>query len=137
MYLTYEQYQEYGGTLDQTTFDDYNFEATTLINYYTFGRLVDEEEVDEAVKRCCYKLICLAQTKAKTLISGVSENDAQTASIASQSNDGVSISYNVMSAVDIFETCRSQTKEIIQQYLSFVRNSLGQRVLYRGIYPHE
>ena len=31
MYLTYEEYQNMGGTLDEATFDDYAFEAEAKI----------------------------------------------------------------------------------------------------------
>ena len=35
MYLTYIEYQNMGGTLAETAFTDIEFEAETIINYYT------------------------------------------------------------------------------------------------------
>ena len=31
MYLTYEAYQNMGGTLDETTFNNYEYEAETIV----------------------------------------------------------------------------------------------------------
>ena len=36
MYLTYNEYREYGGTLDETAFADINFEAESYVDWYTF-----------------------------------------------------------------------------------------------------
>ena len=39
MYLAYEDYQNMGGTLDETAFNDFEFEAETIVDWYTFNRL--------------------------------------------------------------------------------------------------
>ena len=39
MYLTYAEYQEYGGTLDETTFNNLEFDAESTVNWCTFNRL--------------------------------------------------------------------------------------------------
>lgn len=153
MYLTYEQYQEYGGTLDEVTFNEYEFEARSWINWYTFHRLEnDDVSTNEKVLRCMYKLIKLAQLKAQALslgdqtsviTTGTSTTTINTtAPIKNQSNDGVSISYNNISASDIFDKLKTsregnEIENTIRQYLDGVKNSLGQKVLYRGLYPNE
>ena len=155
MYLTYAEYQSYGGTLDETTFTDYEFEAQVWIDWYTFGRLQNDETVGERVKRCDYKLIQLAKMKADMLTLGsqtVSTTDASghtttvetSSAISHQANDGVSISYNVISADEAFRLLsgsgngsQNLIAETCYKYLDGVKNSLGQRVLYRGIYPNE
>lgn len=153
MYLTYEKYQEYGGTLEEVTFNEYEFEARSWINWYTFNRLVNDDVTEnENVTRCMYKLIKLAELKAvaltlgnqtTTVTSGTSVTTVNTsAPIKSQSNDGVSVTYNNISASDIFNKLKQSTQgnEIemtVQQYLQGVVNSLGQRVLFRGVYPNE
>ena len=43
MYLAYPEYEEYGGTLDEATFRDLEFDAETEINWYTFNRLKKDE----------------------------------------------------------------------------------------------
>ena len=155
MYLTYEEYQSYGGTLDETTFADFEFEASTWIDWYTFNRLRNETEFDERVKRCANRLIQLAKLKADALILGMQTVTTTTeegktttiqtpSAIASQSNDGVSISYNTISADELFKMLNgngnsggSLISDTINKYLYGVKNSLGQLVLYRGIYPNE
>ena len=152
-YLTYNEYQGYGGTLDETTFNDFEFEAESIINWYTFDRLKNDIEFPEAVKRCMMKLIFLAKLKADAMQLGaqtkttVNENGVTTvtevsAMIASQSNDGVSVSYNTVNASEIFNALNSkeagnEIEGIVQRYLQGVVNSLGRKVLYRGLYPDE
>lgn len=139
MYLTYTEYQEMGGTLDETTFNDLAFEASSKIDWYTFNRLQNDTEYPDSLKRCMYRIIQYIQ--AEQQVSGLGDADSTetgvNAGIASQSNDGVSISYNILSARDVVETGKAQIEQIIKQYLSSVVNSLGQKVLYRGVYPNE
>ena len=146
MYLTYEQYKEYGGALDESAFNMYEFEAASRIDYYTFNRLKKDagfdgqsEEVKEAVYRCEYRLIDLMQTRdTANAVSGEGEDESSTvAGIASQSNDGVSISYNVLSASEASANAQAEIGNTIIMYLGSCRNSLGQRLLYRGIYEDE
>ena len=140
MYLTYSEYAAYGGKLDEATFNDLEFEAASLVDWYTFNRLHNETEFPEALKRCMYKLI--QYITAQQQVTGISndseasESDAKSG-IVSQSNDGVSISYNILSAKDVIESGKAQMEQMIKQYLSAVTNSLGQKVLYRGVYPNE
>ena len=150
LYLTYDEYTEMGGTLEETTFNDFEFEAESIINWYTFNRLKNEESLPTEVKRCMYRLISIAKLKADAMQLGVSESSSTSGSISnnvtamvqSQSNDGVSISYNVLSASELFDALQVKTKggeveQIVQKYLDGVINSLGQKVLYRGFYPGE
>ena len=141
MYLTYVEYQNMGGALDEATFNDLEFEASCKIDWWTFNRLKGEAEYPEALKRCMYKIILLIQQQmqASALDGGGSGEGSttSTAGISSMSNDGVSISYNVISASQAVELASKQIGECISQYLSDVRNSLGRKVLYRGLYPGE
>ena len=43
MYLTYEEYQAYGGQLDETSFNDLEYDAESTVNWYTFNRLKKPE----------------------------------------------------------------------------------------------
>ena len=139
MYLTYEEYLNMGGALDEATFNDYNFEASAKINWYTFNRLKNDTNIPEEVKRCVFRLIKLIEDMNKAASTdGTNENSAgMVAGIASQSNDGVSISYNTLSAKDMLESAQAQVETTIKQYLTYVTNELGKKVLYRGMYPDE
>ena len=155
MYLAYEDYQNMGGTLDETAFNDFEFEAETIVDWYTFNRLhnFDPEDYPERLKRCMNALIKLAKLKADALAMGAQTTTTVDAEghttttvastyIASQSNDGVSISYNTISASEAFKTLQSQEagnaiEDTVKRYLNVVVDSLGRNILYRGLYPVE
>lgn len=138
MYLTFEEYTQFGGNLDETTFNNFEFKARSTIDWFTFNRLQKELEYPEAVKRCMYELIRLAEIQEQAgAVSAAAAGDTMKAGIASQSNDGVSVSYNVLSAQAALENSQKQVHETIQQYLQGVKDSLGHKLLYRGVYPDE
>ena len=139
MYLTYAEYQNMGGTLSEATFNDYEFEAETMIDWYTFNRLHGEELYPEAVKKCVYHLISLLDLKAQAMGVGSTENsqDGSGKVVTSQSNDGVSISYNVIAASELATLAKDEMGNSIKRYLNGVVNSLGRKLLYRGLYPGE
>lgn len=154
MYLTYADYRNMGGTLDETTFNTFEYEAETIVNWYTFNRLKGETEYPEELARCMFRLIYLAKLEADALLLGKQVtvtrdaegeviNTAETsANIKSQSNDGVSVSYNSVDASDIFGALSKNSKDnplmnTVFRYLQGVRNSKGYRLTYRGLYPDE
>lgn len=144
MYLTYDEYLDYGGTLDETAFNDIELDAEGYVDWYTFNRLQDEDEnnIPERVKKCMYQIIKLIQRTmgyddAGSTASKASGTDESDKGVLSQSNDGVSISYNILSAKDAIELAKKDIDNSINRYLQGVRNSLGRKLLYRGIYPDE
>lgn len=149
MYLTYEDYVNMGGTLDETAFNNFEYEAETIVNWYTFNRLKEETEYPEELARCMYRLIYLAKLEADALSlgrdlegSGGSSSDGISTYVKSQSNDGVSISYNSVDASELFRKLSSSgadspLAQTVFRYLQGVRNSLGKRLTYRGLYPDE
>lgn len=140
MYLTFEEYYNYGGTLSETAFNQIEFEARSVIDWYTFNRLQNETEFSESVKRCMFSIIDLIQKKKSAFNTGSSEiasSEESGLTIKSQSNDGVSISYNVMSAENIYKNMDKEFEDTIKMYLQGLYNSLGRKLLYRGIYPGE
>lgn len=138
MYLTYEEYTEMGGDIEESAYDDFEVEAEATINWYTFNRLKGQTEYPDEVKRLMKYLIGLAKIKSDAInASGSGDGSTTTAGIASQSNDGVSISYNIISSSDLIEIARSEVENAVKRYLQGVTNELGQKVLYRGLYPNE
>lgn len=140
MYLTYAEYEAMGGALDETTFNDFEMEAETIVDWYTFSRLQDDTVYPTRVKQCVYQLIKLAQAKQSTLAPGeavTEDGSAVTAAISSRSNDGVSIGYNIMNASELFKTLKEEMQEEVQRYLQGVMNQAGRHLLYRGVYPGE
>lgn len=140
MYLTYEEYIQMGGeALEDTAYENLEFEARTQIDWWTFGRLKNEEEQPEAVKRCMYKLIELLDKQQKVLMVDAVDEDGNIKAglMAHQSNDGVSSTYNVITGNMAVRVLKSQLDNTIKMYLQDVRDSLGRKVLYRGLYPNE
>lgn len=139
MYLTYDEYTNMGGkSLEETTFHQLEFEARAVIDYWTFNRLQNEETYPEAVKRCMFRLVSLINDKQQAMVTDAKASDGSVqAGIASESNDGVSTSYNTLSAKEAVETMQNEVEKTIRFYLSSVKNSLGRKVLYRGLYPNE
>lgn len=154
MYLTYEDYQSMGGTLDETTFNNFEYEAESYVNWYTFRRLVNETEYPSELARCMNRLIELAKLKADTMLLGKQttvtiddEGNTTTTEVSTyikgQSNDGVSIDYNAIDAGNLFDLLASTRKgnvieDTILKYLSGVRRKSDNRLLtYRGMYPDE
>lgn len=140
MYLTYDEYLAFGGTAEETAFDNLEFEARTVIDWWTYNRLQNDEEYPEAVKRCMFKLINIIITKQQAQLlknNGAVNTEFAGSGIIQQSNDGVSTTYNIMSASEIIAQSGEDVKSTIRMYLQNVRNSLGRKVLYRGLYPGE
>lgn len=123
-YLTYEEYQELGGTLEETPFDILELEAQKNIDKYTFGRLKDLEEQINEVKICELKLIELLET--------YNSYNAQNKSISSESTDGYSISYSGASE-NVLKAKINDIKGIIMTYLSGCYLEDGTPYLYVGV----
>lgn len=138
MYLTYGEYQDMGGTLDETAFNEFEFEAETIVDWYTFNRLHNMTTYPERLTKCMYALIKMVALKANMLgQADAEEGGTIKGTIASQSNDGVSVSYNVLSASEAFKLCDDEVGNTIKRYLQGVTNELGRKLLYRGLYPGE
>ena len=144
MYLNYEEYKTMGGTLEETAFNNFEFEAECTINWYTFNRLIGETEISEKVKRLTYRLIQLAQLNQEALTLGkpidVNSTTGSVGAVTSQSNDGFSTVYNSLSAADALSASALSSQKVnnlVRTYLQGEVNSLGRKLLYRGLYPDE
>ena len=139
MYLTYDEYRNMGGSvLEETTFQQLEFEARTIIDWWTFNRLQNETEYPEAVKRCIFRMIQLIRDKQQAMVVDKQSSDGSIkAGIASESNDGVSTAYNTLSAKEAVETMQKELEDTVRMYLTGIKNSLGYSLLYRGLYPGE
>ena len=135
MYLTYEEYTTMGGTLDEATFNNFEFEAEVFINWITFNRLKNEETQSNEVKRTVYSLINLLMTK-HSILSG-SEGNSSDAPAVSMENDGVSVTYSTLSGAELFDKLSADARNIVLRYLNGVKNSQGKIVTYRGLYEDE
>lgn len=140
MYLTYDEYQNMGGTLVETTFDEYEFTAECIVNWYTFNRLTKETTYPTVLPRVMYELIHLIEIRMNALTNNFVTADGNIASgaVTRQSNDGVTLEFNSLSSNYIIDYTKDKALgDIVRRYLSGVKNSLGQSLTYRGLYPGE
>lgn len=137
MYLTYEKYISLGGTLDEIPFNDLCFRAKTLVDTITFNRLSKDNIFPEAVQRLTKLLVETLQKQDGAMSLGNDNTSEQGVFITSQANDGVSASYNRMSAEDFYLVTEKSMQSAIKQYLQGVTNEAGKLLLYRGLYPDE
>lgn len=125
-YLTYEEYIEYGGHLDNVSFSRLEYRAEVYVDKVSFGKLRKETKIPEAVKRLIFELVHLINTSAD-----ISKED-YTPTISSEGNDGYSISYNAGSIVGV-EMAQKQIASMIEDYLANVRTESGEPLLYCGL----
>ena len=124
MYLTYDEYVAYGGTLDEVDFALAEFKARKRIDYLTDSRVEKMAQVPEAVKLAMASII-----KADSAV-GV---DAQAGAplVASFSTDGYSESYG--SAAEQTANVERQLTAEVRQLLYGVKDDDGVPLLYRGV----
>lgn len=123
-YLTYDEYLQLGGTLDETPFNILELEARKNIDKYTFGRLQNLEEQCNEVKVCEYRLINALNAYA------ISEN--QNKGVLSENTDGYSVSYGQASENTSMAKI-SETRGIIKTYLAECKLEDGTPYLYVGV----
>lgn len=140
MYLDFETYQNMGGTLVETTFNEYEFTAETVVDWYTFNRLKNETEYPSALPRLMYTLIHMIELKMNALSNNFVDANGNVSSgaITRQSNDGVTIEFNSLSASSVIDATKDkELGEMVRRYLQGLTNSLGRSLTYRGLYPGE
>ena len=122
-YLTYDEYTELGGTLDETPFNILETEAQLNIDNHTFGRLKLLDGQILEVKLCVNALINKLQGYAKL--------NATDKNIVSENIDGYSVTYAGITA-ELTETQKKEVKNIIETYLGECKLPDGTPYLYLG-----
>ena len=124
------------GTLDEINFERFEFQAETQINRATFNRLKGDTVIPVEAKRLMKYLIDLLERRYAAFSLGKNES-TEDPYITSQSNDGVSISYNGIAPSDLIKLSEADALNAIRNYLDGVTNEAGRKLLYRGLYPCE
>lgn len=123
-YLTYHDYQELGGTLEETPFNILELEAQKNVDKYTFGRLKKLDTQINEVKICIYKLI--------ENINSYSTYENQNKAISSENTDGYSVTYGQV-AENVSKAKINEIKSIIKTYLAECYLEDGTPYLYAGV----
>ena len=122
-YLTFEEYQSYGGTASETDFLMLEFRARKRIDRQTFDRVQNMATVPEAVKLCMMSLMTI---DSKVGVEAQVENPV----VTSFNTDGYSESYGkALSAED----ADSSMSASIRSMLWGERDDNGVPLLYRGL----
>ena len=129
-YLTYLEYQELEGTLEEMPFNVLEFEARKQIDLRTQRRLVDVEEIPSDVKLCVYHLIDRISSYSNVISSASNSNG----NIASENTDGYSISYNQVNVTQIQEIVKSKSKELEDIMLNDLYGVIinNEHIIYNG-----
>lgn len=123
VYMTYEEYQDFGGTEDSSTFRVLEFKARKLIDYLTDSRVQDMTTVPEAVKLCQLSLMSM-EAKAGT------EAQIVTPAVTSFNVEGYSESYGNLPNAD---AARSQMADVVRSMLYGETDDYGVPLLYLGV----
>lgn len=108
-YLSYAEYQSLGGSAIGTMpFNILEFEARKQIDLRTQNRLIGIDTIPDEVKLCTFHLINRIKSYDETITASTESNG----SIASESTDGYSISYNQVNSTQIKEIINSKSAEI-------------------------
>ena len=124
-YLTFGEYQEFGGKLEETAFHRLSYKAQRRIDRMTFNRLQDDTEIKEPVKRLMFELISLVGMNDTT-------SDDYHPAIASESNDGYSVSF-ASNTIMTNEMVDKKADSLIEEYLQFEKDESGQFLLSCGL----
>ena len=124
-YLTYDEYQALGGTLDETSFDLLEFEARKIIDERTQKRLLKVDEIPEDVKTCIFVMI-------GTLKTGIEES-AISKNIASEKVGEHSVTY--VTGSELIEVIKTKRAELDYQLLTYLTDVVvnGVSILYCGV----
>ena len=122
-YLTYGEYTNLGGTLEQMSFNLLEFRSRKEIDNRTNSRLKNFSEQIQDVKLCDYVLI------EKINIFLKSENRDR--SVSSENTDGYSITFNDVNK-EFTAQERLEIANTIDTYLSECKLEDGTPYLYRG-----
>lgn len=120
-YLTYEEYQEIGGTLDLTAFERNIDRACGIIDLHTQSRLQSVLEVSRMVKACVRDLV-------EYLANNLSSGRAVTSK--SQSAGGVSESESYANKTT--DELNAEMLNIVYDYLETEKDDCGTTLMYRG-----
>lgn len=120
-YLSYQEYQSLGGTLEETPFNILEFEIRKQVDLNTQNRLKEQNEIPVEVKLCEFNLI----SKLNNYQNELSNN------IASETVGDYSISYNK----DIKQIIENMNDEITNIIITNLYGIVidGEHLIFRGV----
>ena len=125
-YLSYEEYQELEGTLEEVPFNELEYECRRIIDSRTQNRLKNADKIPQEVKMLENKMIQTLQGYY------VSLNKAQSG-VASENTDGYSVTYIPSSQISqLIEGKIDVLQDLVSTYLFGVIVN-NEHLLYCGV----
>ena len=125
-YLSYEEYQELEGTLEEVPFNELEYECRRIIDSRTQNRLKNADEIPQEVKMLENKMIQDLQGYY------ISLEKAQSG-VASENTDGYSVSYIPSNQISqLIEGKIDVLQDLISEYLFGVIVN-NEHLLYCGV----
>lgn len=121
-YLTYEEYEQLGGTLSETDFSKEIHRACAFVDSRTFDRLQTTETISPKVKYCCKDLVEYLAS-AKSVDGRIVSSRTQKANNLSESETYSSATHDERNA---------DMLEIVYDYLINEKDDNGTPLMYRG-----
>lgn len=124
-YLTYTEYQGYGGTLSSADFTLAEFKARKYLDELTDCRIAGMSVIPDEVKMCMMSVINIDSTLSV-------EAQAKKPVVKSFTNDGYSETYESSFSQNAAEKAIAHT---VNRMLWGVSDDYGVPLLYRGVTP--
>lgn len=123
-YLTYAEYQAYGGDMSETDYVLAEFKARSRIDRMTLARVQNMQTVPEEVKMA---MMCIIKVDSK--YSADAQSDS--AIVSAYNTDGYSESYGGISEQS--DNAQTQLNQQLSKMLFGVLDDDGVPLLYRGV----
>ena len=121
IYLTYTEYKEIGGTLEETAFNRNIDRACGVIDNATHNRIECMAEVPQRAKALC-----------RDLVEYLAKNDTTEIAVTSRSQSAGSVSESESYATKTADDVYGDIQNVIYDYLLNVTDDNGIPLLYRG-----
>lgn len=125
-YLSYEEYQDLEGTLEEVPFNELEFECRRIIDSRTQNRLKNADEIPQEVKMLENKMI-------QTLQGYYISLEKAQSGVSSENTDGYSVSYISSNQISqLIEGKIDVLQDLVSTYLFGVIVN-NEHVLYLGV----
>lgn len=125
-YLSYTEYKELGGTLEEVPFNELEFECRKIIDSRTQNRLHFVTDIPDEVKMCEFKMI-------NNIVRYNESKEQAQSGVKSENIDGYSVTYLTSSEIQQLITSQiADMQELVSTYLFGVIVN-NEHILYCGV----
>lgn len=126
MYLTYDEFENMGGSIAEEVFPRFEMKARKRLDAVTFGRLMDENPARECVKMCMCELISAMYEDER--VAGASGRE-----VSAVANDGVSVTYASGGGDGAAHGGGARYTGIVRNWLTGEVDTNGVSLIYAGV----